>query len=187
MTITSSDSNSVGLKPLSSNGDRLKPGEPWREPGVEQGGKYGGRGETEPFSSIHALRMQAKRENQDSGKEKGAIVWAWAATVEGTKSQKSPSWLECNTNPELFRYIIGSWLRQQNLKEDLGLRVNKGKTVKTAETVLLCKSFLANDSGATAIEYALMSSLIALALVTILTNLGTRLSSEFSEISSVLK
>ncbi len=49
------------------------------------------------------------------------------------------------------------------------------------------KSFLLADDGATAIEYALMSSLIALALVTILTNLGTRLSAEFSEVSSALK
>ena len=49
------------------------------------------------------------------------------------------------------------------------------------------KSFVANESGATAIEYALIASLIAVALVTILTNLGTRLSTEFSEISGVLK
>ena len=41
--------------------------------------------------------------------------------------------------------------------------------------------------GATAIEYALIASLIAVALVTILTNLGTKLSSEFNEISGVLK
>ena len=49
------------------------------------------------------------------------------------------------------------------------------------------KSFVANESGATAIEYALIASLIAGALVGILTSLGTRLSSEFSEISSALK
>ena len=49
------------------------------------------------------------------------------------------------------------------------------------------KSFMANESGATAIEYALMASLLALALVAVLTNLGKRLSSEFSEISSALK
>ncbi len=48
-------------------------------------------------------------------------------------------------------------------------------------------SFLRDESGATAIEYALMSSLIALALVAVLTNLGSKLSSEFSEISGVLK
>ena len=47
--------------------------------------------------------------------------------------------------------------------------------------------FISNDSGATAIEYALMASLIALVLVTVLTNLGARLSTEFSEISGVLK
>jgi pilus assembly protein Flp/PilA len=49
------------------------------------------------------------------------------------------------------------------------------------------KSFVANESGATAIEYALIASLIAVALVTALTNLGTKLSTEFSEISGVLK
>jgi pilus assembly protein Flp/PilA len=49
------------------------------------------------------------------------------------------------------------------------------------------KSFVADESGATAIEYALMASLISLALVAVMTNLGKRLSSEFSEISSALK
>jgi len=49
------------------------------------------------------------------------------------------------------------------------------------------KSFVANESGATAIEYALIASLIAVALVGILTSLGTKLSSEFSEISGALK
>ena len=51
----------------------------------------------------------------------------------------------------------------------------------------LIKNFLFAEDGATAIEYALMSSLIALALVIILTNLGTQLSAEFSEVSSALK
>jgi pilus assembly protein Flp/PilA len=49
------------------------------------------------------------------------------------------------------------------------------------------KNFVANDSGATAIEYALIASLIAIALVTVLTSLGGKLSSEFSEVSSALK
>jgi pilus assembly protein Flp/PilA len=48
------------------------------------------------------------------------------------------------------------------------------------------RSFVANESGATAIEYALISSLIAIALVTILGTLGTRISGEFSEVSSAL-
>ena len=49
------------------------------------------------------------------------------------------------------------------------------------------KKLYSDESGATAIEYALISSLIAIALVTILGTLGTRLSAEFSEISSALK
>ena len=49
------------------------------------------------------------------------------------------------------------------------------------------KAFVANESGATAIEYALIASLIAVALVGVLTSLGSKLSTEFSEISSNLK
>ena len=51
----------------------------------------------------------------------------------------------------------------------------------------MIKKFVANDSGATAIEYALIASLIAIALVTVLTSLGGKLSAEFSEVSSALK
>jgi pilus assembly protein Flp/PilA len=49
------------------------------------------------------------------------------------------------------------------------------------------KLFASDESGATAIEYALIASLIAIALVTILGSLGTKLSTEFSEVSSALK
>jgi len=49
------------------------------------------------------------------------------------------------------------------------------------------KNFVSNNSGATAIEYALIASLIAVALVTILGSLGSRLSTEFSEVSAALK
>jgi pilus assembly protein Flp/PilA len=49
------------------------------------------------------------------------------------------------------------------------------------------KAFLSNDSGATAIEYALIASLIAVAIIGGVTALGTRLSQEFSEVSAALK
>jgi pilus assembly protein Flp/PilA len=49
------------------------------------------------------------------------------------------------------------------------------------------KAFAFDESGATAIEYALIGSLIAIALVTVLTSLGGKLSTEFSEVSSALK
>ena len=49
------------------------------------------------------------------------------------------------------------------------------------------KTFLTDEAGATAIEYALLSSLIALALVAALSALGSQLSAEFSEVSGALK
>ncbi len=47
--------------------------------------------------------------------------------------------------------------------------------------------FVGDEAGAVAIEYALIASLIALALVAALTALGGGLSSEFVEVSGALK
>jgi len=49
------------------------------------------------------------------------------------------------------------------------------------------KAFLTNQDGATAIEYALIGSLIAVAIIGALTTLGTNLSSTFAEVASSLK
>ena len=49
------------------------------------------------------------------------------------------------------------------------------------------RKFILNESGATAIEYALIASLIAIAIIAGLTALGTRLSTTFGEVSSNLK
>jgi Flp pilus assembly pilin Flp len=46
---------------------------------------------------------------------------------------------------------------------------------------------MSNESGATAVEYALMGLLLALALVIAVTSLGMRPSTEVSEVSGVLK
>jgi pilus assembly protein Flp/PilA len=49
------------------------------------------------------------------------------------------------------------------------------------------KTFLLNEDGATAIEYALIASLIAVFLIGALAALGTNLSSEFAEVGAALK
>ncbi len=49
------------------------------------------------------------------------------------------------------------------------------------------KNFVANESGATAIEYALIASLVAVFIIGSLQVLGTHLSSEFTEVSNALK
>jgi pilus assembly protein Flp/PilA len=53
--------------------------------------------------------------------------------------------------------------------------------------MLVLKRFLADGAGATAIEYALISSLIAITIIISLSLLGSQLSNEFSEVSSALK
>ncbi len=49
------------------------------------------------------------------------------------------------------------------------------------------KSFLKDESGATAIEYGLIAAGIAIAIITAVNGLGTKLSSNFEAISNSLK
>jgi len=48
------------------------------------------------------------------------------------------------------------------------------------------RSFLANESGATAIEYALIAGGIAVAIVTAVNGLGTKVNSLFSSVNSAM-
>ena len=49
------------------------------------------------------------------------------------------------------------------------------------------QSFLANQSGATAIEYGLIAALIAIAAITAMTTLGEKLNTTFTKVSDNLK
>ena len=48
-------------------------------------------------------------------------------------------------------------------------------------------NFLADESGATAIEYGLIAAGIALAIITVVNGMGSRLNAKFGSISSSLK
>ena len=49
------------------------------------------------------------------------------------------------------------------------------------------KIFVDNDSGATAIEYALIASLIAVFIITAVQTVGTKVSTVFTEVGNALK
>jgi pilus assembly protein Flp/PilA len=49
------------------------------------------------------------------------------------------------------------------------------------------KSFIKDESGATAIEYGLIAAGIAIAIITAVNGLGTKLSTNFDTISNSLK
>jgi pilus assembly protein Flp/PilA len=69
---------------------------------------------------------------------------------------------------------------------DLGKRRLFIPTVMTDQEELpmtMFKRFLKDESGATAIEYGLIASLIAVAIIAILTTLGTDLSTKFQAVS----
>jgi pilus assembly protein Flp/PilA len=51
----------------------------------------------------------------------------------------------------------------------------------------MLKQFLADESGATAIEYGLIAAGIALAIITVVNGLGTRLASRFTSINNSLR
>ena len=49
------------------------------------------------------------------------------------------------------------------------------------------KNFLADESGATAIEYGLIAAGIAVAIITVVATVGTKLNATFSGIATALK
>jgi pilus assembly protein Flp/PilA len=51
----------------------------------------------------------------------------------------------------------------------------------------LLKSFLADDSGATAIEYGLIAAIVSVGLITALTSLKTNLQTTYNTIGTAVK
>jgi pilus assembly protein Flp/PilA len=51
----------------------------------------------------------------------------------------------------------------------------------------LLKEFVADESGATAIEYGLIAAGISLAIISAINGLGTKLNTKFTSISTSLK
>ena len=51
----------------------------------------------------------------------------------------------------------------------------------------LMKRFIADENGATAIEYGLIAAGIALAIITVVNSLGTTMNEKFGSISTALK
>ena len=49
------------------------------------------------------------------------------------------------------------------------------------------RAFIADTSGATAIEYGLMASLIAVAIIGAITSVGTKMGATFGKVSGNLK
>ena len=50
----------------------------------------------------------------------------------------------------------------------------------------LFKNFIANESGATAIEYGLIAALIAVVLITAMSTLSTKISGTFTKIGNAM-
>ena len=51
----------------------------------------------------------------------------------------------------------------------------------------LLKDFIADESGATAIEYGLIAAGISLAIIAVVNGLGTKLNTKFTSINNSLK
>jgi pilus assembly protein Flp/PilA len=58
---------------------------------------------------------------------------------------------------------------------------------KSNMTRILLKKFLADETGATAIEYGLIAAGIALAIIAIVNGMGSKLNTKFTSINSSLK
>jgi pilus assembly protein Flp/PilA len=52
---------------------------------------------------------------------------------------------------------------------------------------MILRKFLRDESGATAIEYGLIAACISIAIITVATNVGSKLNSTFTQVESALK
>jgi pilus assembly protein Flp/PilA len=63
-----------------------------------------------------------------------------------------------------------------------------GARAQQEECVMnMCKNFLRDESGATAIEYGLIAAGIAVAIITVVGTLGTSLNTTFSSVATAIK
>ena len=61
------------------------------------------------------------------------------------------------------------------------------QTSREIPPMTVLKSFVRDESGATAIEYGLIAAGIAVAIITVVQGLGTKLSDTFSNITTAIK
>ena len=73
----------------------------------------------------------------------------------------------------------------------MGFASCDGATCRTAKGIVIVKSalnrFLADETGATAIEYGLIAAGISLAIISVVNGLGAKLSTKFASINSSLR
>jgi pilus assembly protein Flp/PilA len=75
------------------------------------------------------------------------------------------------------------------LKSALAHELRVSSQRRKGDTIMknTLKKFLADETGATAIEYGLIAAGIALAIITVVNGMGSKLSSKFGSISASLK
>lgn len=73
------------------------------------------------------------------------------------------------------------------MKHSFRPAVRRGPVRQGRVMVGIIKAFIADDSGATAIEYGLIAAGISLAIIAAVNGLGTRLNTKFATVNSSLK
>ena len=93
--------------------------------------------------------------------------------------------ISCNQGFTFYRYeYVGTDLAH-------GLRARSSRLFRNGQKAKLMKKllkdFIADESGATAIEYGLIAAGISLAIIAVVNGLGTKLNTKFTSINSSLK
>jgi pilus assembly protein Flp/PilA len=66
-------------------------------------------------------------------------------------------------------------------------RTHGARSSAVFHRMVMLKSFVRDESGATAIEYGLIAAGIAVAIITVVQGLGTKLNTTFSNITTAIK
>jgi pilus assembly protein Flp/PilA len=91
----------------------------------------------------------------------------------------------CNQRFTFYRYDYDGTDHAHGLRARSSRLVRNEQKAKRMKNLL--KDFIADESGATAIEYGLIAAGISLAIIAVVNGLGTKLNTKFTSINNSLK
>ncbi len=82
------------------------------------------------------------------------------------------------------RELIKSGISRKGIAQSVSMRLEADPQLLGVHTMTFISRFVKNESGATAIEYGLIAAGIAVAIIGVVTTLGTNLTGTFNSVAT---
>jgi pilus assembly protein Flp/PilA len=126
------------------------------------------------ISPLHRVAIEAMREPWRETTVSPILLRSCADKLRSSPEENRVPMQFCSKEKAIARY----------LEHRIQLTFNNRRHVRRMKII---RKFLADESGATAIEYGLIAAGIALAIISAVQGVGTKLSTNFGKVSTSLK